>query len=218
MSPLPPDQQSWVARSSLSRALTGCVGKESNDRPWSPSWAGDRSGGDFVGPIYDSVTSIGAASSSVFTGRFTTFDKAFDDGGDPDGHVQFPMRIGTFTVDHSDPQLPSSIQVSLPIAEEGVEDDGLVKHLADVKAGQTYLIFGEKVSRTQRDGLQQYGDIYNVVGNANDIFTIEGKTATAIGPGVPLTAEQATTAARESGSREYAVDDLLKVGTGSGRR
>ncbi|MCI1747861.1 MAG: hypothetical protein LKI24_07050 [Acidipropionibacterium sp.] len=198
-------------------ALAGCAGKGEGDRSASTSATSDSSGSSHSGPTYDSVDSIGAVSNSVIVGRFTTFDKAVDDGGDPNGDVKLPMRIGTFKVDQSGSELPPEVQVALPVSGEGDEDDPLLGKLNGVKTGTTYLFFGEKVAKSERGGLQQYGDLYNIVGHADGIFEVDGEKATPVGPGIPRTSAQVNTktATNSTKSQTYLLDDLLRIKTKS---
>lgn len=71
------------------------------------------------------------------------------------------------------------------------------------------------MTKSQRGGLQQYGDLYNIVGNSNGTFTVSGDTATSVGPGVPLSTASArsTAAGNSTGQRSYSVADLMSVQT-----
>lgn len=99
------------------------------------------------------------------------------------------------------------IQIAVDTPIESGEQDPLVQELRRIRTGVDYLIFGEKVMKSQRGGLQQYGDLYNIVGNSNGIFIIDGDTATPLGPVVPMTTASPAPAIPHT----YSVKALMAV-------
>lgn len=168
------------------------------------------------GPTYDTVTDIGESSTIIIRGRFVSFQEADDDGGNTSSDAtKIHMRIGDFTVTDGSSDIPARIQIAIDSPVEFGEQDSLVEGLQQIRTGVDYLIFAEKVTKSERGGLQQYGDLYNIVGTSNGVFTVDGDTATSVGPGVPLSTTSAKSAPSGSSSvqRSYSVTDLMSVQT-----
>lgn len=197
-------------------ALTGCSrgGQPADPATTTATSSVTSSGESRSGPHYAAVDQIGAASDSVIMGTFTRFDSATDDGGDSAGSTKIPMRIGRLNVQRSDPKVPAQIEVAIPVPQGEGERDSELTNISNIRTGVTYVIFGEKVAKDQRGGLQQYGDLYNIVGHADGIFAVSGDTATSVGLGVPLTSTGSASPLATSGSRTYSVDSLMGTRTG----
>ncbi|AXE38418.1 hypothetical protein [Acidipropionibacterium virtanenii] len=149
--------------------------------------------GGYDGPVYDSVKAIGSTSNAVVIGRFSAFNQV-------DG-----TRLGTFRIDRSTSSLPTTLTVDT--TGENGEHNAHSEKLAKATTGTSYLIFVRRLAKKSRADLQQYGNIYQIEGGANGVFTVTGDTATPLGPGVPMS----TASLGPSGAHTYSVEDLMSL-------
>jgi hypothetical protein len=163
--------------------------------------------------IYVDAESMAGDSSAIVAGRLgEVIGRAVDDGGSSEAQVKVPTILYDFRVasrSKGSSNTPKNITIAWADAGEMKSDD-----LVPLQSGKEYLFFLEKLARTDRGGLQDYGTLYVPVSGIAGVFDLEDEQAVATDVELKKVKKSEADRKRRSGRMVVAPAELLALSPG----
>lgn len=130
--------------------------------------------------LYSDAELMAADSSAIVTGKLgSVVARTIDDGGGPPGGIGVPAVLHEFKVDGGSKgaDLPNEITIATVDTEKVDSADAV-----PLTTGTSYVLFLERIDKSDRGGLSDYGTLYIPVSEIAGIFEIKNGKAHAADP------------------------------------